>query len=200
MGGYGSRKSSRKEFTMNTLALHKNWKAICALTDTYLKIFLVLCKNADVLGKVRKGFPELFQDEESLSVFPLSLIKATAEEWKASHRGDPWNEYLEKRTGIPVLLCLHPDHELLHGSTRDDYVNSIMMPDYVVRRYDEIFSQCADGDGLPWRQVRVVINDQAYYVIWINNGGIQSEIGACHHHDDNKDFYCVPCECIDLNS
>lgn len=175
-----------------TAAIHKNWKAICALTDVYLKIFLTLCRDADVLRKVAMGFPELFQEEASLPVFPLSLIKATAEAWKGCD-GVPWNDYLEQQVGIPITLCLHPEHELMRDPKHAD--NSIAMPDAISQDYDTLFAQCVGSpfgkEGLPWVQVSVVIGGQSYYIVWINHGDSSGK---------NKDFYVVPCACIDLNS
>lgn len=64
----------------------KNWKAICALKDWFLKVAIAHAEpGSDVEVALKRGFPECFTEGESTGATPWSMLVRDGEE---SYRAD----------------------------------------------------------------------------------------------------------------
>ncbi len=55
--------------------MQKNWSAIAALDDPYVRVSLVMARKLEVLVQLRGRFPKCFTDASSDGIVPDSLQK-----------------------------------------------------------------------------------------------------------------------------
>jgi hypothetical protein len=61
--------------------MYKNWKAICQIPDTHVMWALALLDMKSDLGqRIAQQLPEYFTQEEQAGPYPLSLMRAKAQE------------------------------------------------------------------------------------------------------------------------
>lgn len=87
--------------------MNKNWKAICQIPDAHVMWALALLDMDTDLGrKFVERFPEYFTEVQQAGPYPLSLMRAAAQEeghrQGSEHGGDHIVSYDAVPEGIPV--------------------------------------------------------------------------------------------------
>jgi hypothetical protein len=72
------------------MTFHRNWAAVCKLTNKRLQLVVALTTDRETLEGLRRGFPNLFTDEplEQQGPWPLSVLRRVIEDGEASEEGD----------------------------------------------------------------------------------------------------------------
>lgn len=117
-----------------SLAMFKNWKAICEILDTHFMWALALLDLETNFGQsVAKRFPEYFSDQEEAGPIPLSVLRMLAEQdatQQGSHNFDclvSFGRYWRKKYNIPIIsFSIFPDSDLpMLPSEIDDQIDNL---------------------------------------------------------------------------
>lgn len=82
--------------------MFKNWTAICQIPDTHVMWALALLNLDSDLGRMFvERFPEYFTHEEQTGPYPLSLMRAAAQEEGRQQDNDRGEEYIVSFSAVP---------------------------------------------------------------------------------------------------
>lgn len=156
---------------------YRNWRAICAITDQNLLLFLALTKDEALLRKVASGLPGVLVDEkpEHEGPWPLSVIRRVC---ATMHNDEPHMEQLTERLGVPVIRAMT-------ARTAEDWEK-----DYLVMSAAEEQNLPSTWKGLP------ALQDETLHVFWL--GGQKYYIFNVTKKDGYIDL--IPAELINENA
>lgn len=152
--------------------MHKNWKAICQIPDSYVMWALAMLDiNSDLGKKFIERFPEYFTQEKQAGPYPLSLMREKASERARKEGNTKGSHYIVSYNGVPCDIKKFIE-------TFDKYGNHVV------------------GDGFP-RELPVEINPEAQQceiVTWKNKQFVVLE-----NNEGCEELYIAPAELVHID-